>query len=243
MDRLKINATAKKHEILCAALLSRYIFPQETLFVGDDGATRLPDIYTDNKRLGIEAVQMENAVDLDIKYIGKAMEDNKGDFAAVQRFCNEKYKNLYDLTEFEGKVACITDNLGSHSRDWMKCTYRQESYKKLSKLNKGNYSGIHGEMDLCVTMTARRKSVYDANLLTYEYMLCKVDVPKTFDKIFIVTTDCIFVVKPNNITEITPIVGHNCIVDFSIQGNDYLEEVPIDYNATAKTVFRLLRCP
>ena len=62
-------------EIFCANALKETFLPDNIWTVGDDeGRHNLPDLYTEDKQIGIEIVQMEQDCDLDVKYVWDEME-------------------------------------------------------------------------------------------------------------------------------------------------------------------------
>lgn len=222
---IKINSTAKQPEINAAQILEYCVFKDAALVVGDQSELKLPDIYTEDLLIGIEVVQMEKAEDLDTKYIWNEIKKNNGNFALTKKFCDENYPNKYHLEEYNGKVFCFMTKGGSHSIDWMKPIYDREINKKLKKLNNGNYSGIKREIDLCISIVYRAKRLYDAKLITYSYKQIAKNYKDSYDKLYIIESDKIFIVYPNRIQNINPIYYHNCICDFEIKGENFIEEI------------------
>ena len=235
---LKILSSAKRPEIICALALSENIFSKNNFIVGDENE-KLPDIYNIKKTHGIEVVQIERACDFKINRLWKLYEKYEGDYYKIKQECDSKYPNEYVLTEDNGKLVAFSTNEGAHRIDWMANTYYEEIYKKLTKLNNGNYSNISEKMDLCVSIIYRRKDVYDINLILYEYLKCLKNFTLGFDEIYIITSQKIFIIKPNQIHSITPIYWQNSIVDFEIRGNDYLHELEYNYNETIEKTNQL----
>ena len=95
----------------------------------------------------------------------KTLQREKICYYKIKQECDSKYPNEYVLTEDNGKLVAFSTNEGAHRIDWMANTYYEEIYKKLTKLNNGNYSNISEKMDLCVSIIYRRKHVYDINTL------------------------------------------------------------------------------
>ena len=95
----------------------------------------------------------------------KPCKEKKICYYKIKQKCDSKYPNEYVLTEDNGKLVAFSTNEGAHRIDWMANTYYEELYKKLTKLNNGNYSNISEKMDLCVSIIYRRKDVYDINTL------------------------------------------------------------------------------
>ncbi len=222
---LIINPTAKQPEIYAAKVLKYCIFSDTVLVVGDQTKLKLPDIYSEDLSIGFEVVQMEKDEDLDTKYIWEKIERNNGNFALTKKFCDEKFPDKYILGEHDGKVRYLRTNGKSHSIDWMKPIYDREINKKLIKLNNDNYSGITNEINLCISIVHRAKTLYDAELIAYSYKQAVKNYEKTFKKLYIIESDKIFIIHTDKIENIKPIIWQNCICDFEITGKDYIEEI------------------
>ena len=95
----------------------------------------------------------------------KPCKEKKICYYKIKQECDSKYPNEYVLTEDNGKLVAFSTNEGAHRIDWMANTYYEEIYKKLTKLNNGNYSNISEKIELCVSIIYRRKNVYDINTL------------------------------------------------------------------------------
>ena len=158
------NKSDKWAEVFCAYAINNYLFKDKDFFVGDCSEKHFPDIYDSSLSLGIEVVQLEKNSDLDSKYVWRAYKDYGGDYNKIVRYCNDKFKDVYDLTNYNGKLGAFSTNDGPHNIDWMKDIYLKNIRNKLSKLNKGNYSGVQKKF-LCTSIIQRAKDIYDVNLI------------------------------------------------------------------------------
>lgn len=224
--------SAKRPEIICYFALNEYYFNDDTLVVGDEAnkKLKLPDIHNTNNTYGIEVVQLEKDCDFKINRVWKLYEKYNGDYDKIKSDCDLLYPNEYILTEYNGLLGSFYTNGGAHSIDWMKDVYKEEIDKKLVKLNNGNYSSINGNISLCISILQRRKRLYDVNLILYQYFEVVKNHKKGFDKIFVLTSDKMYILKPENVKNIQPKIWQNCIVDFDIEGNEYFVELDYDYN-------------
>lgn len=231
------NKTASWIEVFCAYSISNNIYPNEPLVVGDCSNEHLPDIYNIQKTLGIEIVQLEKDCDLDTKYVWNSYIEHDGNFEKIKEFCDSKYPNTYNLTEIDGKLGCFSTTEGAHSIDWMKEIYSKNLNNKLRKLNAGNYSGITKNIELCVSIIHRRKSLYDVLFILYLYLESAKQYENKFNKIIVITSTKLYVLEPHKVTNIHPIVYQGVICDFMVTGTDYLKTFDFDYNSSHKLTF------
>lgn len=239
MCDIKILSSAKRPEIFCAYTLLTCVLCCSDYVVGDIAKEKLPDIFSVDKKHGIEIVQAEKECDFKIDRIWKLYNRFNGDFIEIKKFCDAKYPNEYILQEFNGKVGSFSVNEGAHSKDWMKDIYRGEIRKKLKKLHEGYYAGITGEMDLCVSIIQRSKDEYDAKLVLYQYFELFNKYNKGFNKIFVITSSNIFIFELEKIKGISPIYYQDCIVDFNILGENYCLKLNYDYNDVIEKVYKV----
>ncbi len=236
--------TTRPSEIFCAHVLHDYVLSSDSIIVGDDSKLHLPDIYNTVHTLGIEVVQIDEDVDLDLKKIVNESEKYDFDYDSVLNFCNEQYPNKYYLHENHKKVASITplpdrDKNGVeiiHQTGYMQQKYKKELHKKLQKLNKGNYSGVSTEIDLCISIVQRLKTRDDALLILYVYcnLIKREEFQKTFRRIFVITSQEVFTLLPENVKKIK---YEN--FNFSIQGERYIESKPYDFERCHKYAFNI----
>lgn len=236
---MRILSSAKKPEIFCAYVLTKYVFYSNDYVVGDIAKEKLPDIFSIDKKHGIEVVQAEKECDFKIDRVWKLYKKFNGDFIKIKKFCDTNYPNEYILLELDGKVGSFSINEEAHSKDWMKDIYKEEIRKKLKKLNEGHYSGIIEEIDLCISIIQRSRDEYDAKLVLYQYFELFDKYNKGFNKIFIITSSNIFICELKNIKWISPIYYQNCIVDFNILGENYCLKLDYDYNDEIKKVYKV----
>ena len=226
---MKILKTAKKAELFCAYVLEDCILQDGEYIVGDIEKDKLPDIYSEDKKHGIEVVQAERENDFKLDDVCRYCENNEYNYAKVNPWCEKKYPEKYYMSETNGKINMITGKEGAHKIDWMKDIYENEIRQKLIKLNKGNYSGITGKVDLCISIVHRLKDEYDAKLILFVYISIVRKFSKFFDKIYVITSSSIFILNPNNIKNIQPICESNCITNFDVTGDGYIKEIKYNY--------------
>ena len=222
--------SAKRPEIICYFALNEYYFNDDTLVAGDESnkKLKLPDIYNTNYTYGIEVVQLEKDCDFKTNRLWKLYKKYNGDYDKIKRDCDSLYPNEYMLKEKNGLLGSFSTNSGAHSSDWMKDIYKEEIDKKLTKLNNGNYSSINGSISLCTSILQRSKELYDVNLILYQYFEVVKNHEKGFDKIFVLTSNKMYILKPENVKNIQPRFEKNCIFDFDIDGKEYIVELDYD---------------
>lgn len=195
VKNVKILNNARPSEILVAHFLGHFIFKEMDLIVGDSPC--IPDIYNSNRTLGVEVVQIELESDLDKKKIARFAESGV-EFKEVVSLVNEKYRNhKYRVCNVNGK-AC-----GIISEDFLFRTRKlfniiDKSLKsKNQKLEKGNYSNITGEIDLCLVNMYRNFG--DREI---EYILTKCnDLKMSFKRIFVLLRSKLVVIENGRIRE------------------------------------------
>lgn len=220
---LSIDNRAKPPEIKCAKILVDFILPQDDWIVGDNEKDHLPDLYNRSRTHGIEVVQMEVDSDLDRKYVWNAMINSHNDFQKVKLYCDQYFPGQYHIAEYNGKVRSISSTEGAHYVDWMKEIYIRLLQKKLEKLNRGNYGGINGQIDLCISIDSRAKDQYDALLVTYCYWQLKEQYRDVFKKLFVIENEDVFVIDPTKFRNMVAI-GDECIHNFQIEGDDDIKQ-------------------
>ena len=226
---MNILKTAKHEELFCAFALEPYLFQDDEFTVGDIEKEKLPDIYRNDKSYGIEVVRCE--ADSDFKQVGvcKYAYQNDYDYQKVKTWCEKRFPSMYNISEIDGKIGLLYGTGGAHKVDWMKENYEEQIIKKLNKLNNCNYSGITGDIGLCISIIHRHKDEYDAKLILFVYINIIERYNKYFDKVYVITSSSIFLFNPDNVKKITPIYNGDCIVDFEIIEKDYIKEIRYDY--------------
>ncbi len=214
--------TNKNHEIIAAQILSDAIYPDKAFVVKDDGGKKLPDMYTEDLSLGIEIVQLERDIDLDMKYVHKKWIEERGDHKKLLNFCKKEYPGRYSLQEKDGvtvSIALLEED--AHAVDCMFENYQRNIRKKLVNLEKGNYAGINGKMCLAVCVWQRLTSLYDAKLVLYVYM--KQNRAIDYEDVYVITSEKVFALYPKRVISIEPIISEGCIYDFKMQGENCIE--------------------
>lgn len=223
------NKSNKWAEVFCAYAINNYIFKDKDFTVGDCTEKHLPDIYDNSLSLGVEVVQLEKASDLDLKYVWKAYNDYDGDYYKILNFCNKKYNGTYKLTNYNGKMGSIKTKNGAHDNDWMKDIYTRNINTKLSKLNKGNYSGVK-EKFLCASIIQRAKDLYDVNLILYIYLSYRKKFCDGYDGLIVVTSEKLYIINLKNIEDFPFCLSQNIISQININGENYLNIIDYDFD-------------
>lgn len=225
-----VNNNAKLMEVFCAYAIKEVLFCNETFVAGDLPQEHIPDIYNIEKTLGIEVVQLEQACDLDTKYVWAEYEKCDGNYGKIKEFCDEKFPGRYELMEYAGKLASFSPFVGAHSVDWMSEINIRNLNNKLKKLNRQNYSGISGQLFLCASITQRARTIYDALLVLYNLWQASAQYTARFDKLIVVTSSHVYLFDLNKIREISPIKNGKIIYNIQVEGDNYSTIYEYDYN-------------
>lgn len=176
---LNISKNAKPPEILAAHFLQYYFFPNIELIVGDDD--KLPDIYKPDKTMGIEVVQCGVESDLDMKYLVKKCKECDSDYHAVMNYANENYAwHNYSACNIDGKAVSFVSHNFLHRTKSLYKAFSDNLYKKYLKLQKENYSGIKGDINLCLVNFHRACGCAELDFI----MSCCMELDHKFEKRF-----------------------------------------------------------
>lgn len=99
-----------------------------------------------------------------------------------------------NLTVIDNKIASSSIIECGHSLDWMLENYKDTIDKKLSKLNNGNYS-LCKNVSLIILNLERINSLFSAKQVQKAYLEVKNNHVLTFDNIYYITTDGIYVIN------------------------------------------------
>ncbi len=201
-QKIVIDKSAKRTEILMAYFLHKKYFLNEKLFVGDESG-KYPDIRTKDNSLGIEVVQAEQAEDFAANLIWTKFDEYHGDADKLTHYIRKKLSH-YEVKLFvnNGKVEAWTTNDLGHSAYYSKRLFFTIINKKLEKLNSGNYSNINGEIDLAIISVFRSRSDKHAREIFEEYQKIKGYYKLNFNKIFVLFTDAFYIIDENKIEKI-----------------------------------------
>ena len=224
---------AREEELFCTYAL-KSAFGLKKLYVGDD--TGLPDIFLEDRSLGIEVVQAEKEIDHKQNSLMVNLKKNNFEYAKFSKYPLEEEKEEENppppisLVVKDGKVKRIKTSEGAHPVDWLLPEYEQRLRSKLEKLNTGNYARVAGGMALCVLSRNRIKDLFDFLLLLYQYSKIKHEYEKKFDEIYFITSEAVFTWKNTEHIEITPRMSNGIIFDFDRGESFRFEKIEYDYN-------------
>lgn len=207
----------REDELLVKNVLEYFVYGRHSLEVGDNYALLLPDIYTKNHDVGIEVVNAELYVDQRKKsFLEYYLENNYTEkqkqilrmLANAQAFDipaklwlktligEEKYKQYQDYVAFAKKKGDLHKDVlqGKKITELETSIFKKRVQKKIEKLLQGNYNGCQ-HVNLCVTAWKRpRGQAYvEQNIKMLEEL--QQQYGKTFERIFLIELDGIYVYK------------------------------------------------
>ena len=163
--------------------------------------------------------------------IGDSEKDHLPDLYTANHEYGLEVIQLEKQKDFRPVSNPSEDNELFHSIDWVTQEYFNGLKKKHEKLNSGRYSGIHGDVDLCVCAIKRATTIFYPKLILYLYRdICDKYQGKKFKKIFFISSTNVFVIHPDKISKIAPVKTNKIIYDFEIEGNDYLQKQEYEIN-------------
>ena len=189
---LFVNQKSVKYpELLTAVVLSQTFYKDISLYVGDK--TKVTDIYSRGKTIGIEVVQSEYTSDFLLSSFSNL----------YQREMEQKGKAI---PKRKAKVLSWSYN-SDLDDDIVMEQFRTRIVDKLGKLNNGNYSKIKSEVNLAVLSYMRVKSKEDAQnfIDAYREESCKFE--REFNKIFLIFSTGIYYLEDDEIVAYAEFMG------------------------------------
>lgn len=174
MGNVEINKTARREEIFAYTVLAKKIFHDKKVLIGDNLTSNCPDVYSEDKAIGLEVVTCET-------------------FNTYKQVESLKLGNVY-------KRACPTDefrakkivqlNLGIPEEEEYYNLFESALISKLDNLNSKWYKGCQ-KLYLAIVSTAEKNFKID-----YSYMekLSKhifSQYEKTYEKTFLIIDNSI----------------------------------------------------
>lgn len=185
-----------RNEVLMTEIIDNFIHPG-TLILGDDGCSKLPDLYTEDRVNGFEIVQCDLDCDLDMKIIFRAIEKADGDYKKVREILKGSSTKDFDVDDYkftvmpDGRIGAFSHKEFFRGYRYLDDTRKKTFEKKLCKLNNGNYSGCE-KVSLIISSIGRQRGRLDAELTFNIYQEVLKNFVKTFDNIFLVTTSGVY---------------------------------------------------
>lgn len=159
MKDLIVKPNAKQEEINAYVILKEYLFKGKTTVIGDSFLSKLPDIYTEDKSIGVEVTSCEHISQYLKENYKKKIEVKKEIGAIIKQYdaLSLKDKNILFNEEFEKVLAnkikkikhytnCKSINLIIVSDNENKNFIRRESlskiYEKLVEKYKIKYDNL-----------------------------------------------------------------------------------------------------
>ena len=163
--------------------------------------------------------------------IGDSEKEHLPDLYTSAREYGIEVTQLEKQKDFIPMLITAEDDELFHSTDWLKTEYFDGLKKKHKKLNNDNYSGISGDVDLCVCAIRRAHRVFNPMLILYLYKdICKQNSNKKFKKIFYISSKSVFLIVPDKVSKIIPIKSGETIYHFKIEGSGYVHEWKYEIN-------------
>ncbi len=191
------------NEKQCFNLINKYIFPKTNLIHGDSQKERLPDIYSQDKKIGIEVTYSELTIDhLQTKLFEYCTKDNvtlhmckdkRNEYDNIKEFKFilqrnirlaevEEEAHLFRIVELNGELAGIMPIENARKVDYSSDIFKERLFDKLEKLQKGNYNGVK-QVYFCVSSAFRAKDMYEVEQFINIYKEAKEqEAEKTFFK-------------------------------------------------------------
>ncbi len=191
---LYVNSkTVKYQELLVAVILSKTFYETTDLYVGDK--EKITDIYTRDKKLGIEVVQAEYHSDFLLESYSKLLANKSSTPPPSKANVSSKAKVLSWSYETDVDNEIVIQQ------------FRERVKDKLNKLNHGNYAKIKNEVNLALLSYLRVKDEGDAKAFVNVYKENVKDVEKSFNKIFLIFSTGIYYLMDDNIVAYKEFVG------------------------------------
>lgn len=201
-------------EILVKNLVKHYHFKNDNLLVGDNFEEGLPDIYSLDKRLGIEVVEAE--LEIDYRYNNELIPNCLGKSGSLEKCLEIKNKlenslkhlkdqfgfskgsDLFNVVHNDRVVLSVSTNeMNSRNVDYANKYFEKKILSKIKKSKNGNYKGIQGDKYLALFSISRSKGPYESKNV---FKLFKEHNDNTFSGLIVVFS-CLLQIYVNDIEE------------------------------------------
>lgn len=135
---------ACKEELYAYLMLRKHIFNNKHVIIGDEGQNGLPDIYSDDFKIGLEVTVAEEASSFEIicKFFGSVTQSNF-DKNNLKFISNKNYSHLKLANISKKQKLRMRKKVEDMSLDGILDSFAQILHKKLVKLNtKSVYSKV-----------------------------------------------------------------------------------------------------
>jgi hypothetical protein len=126
IDMIKLSEKAliipdeMRNEVLIGIILNKFVFENKDFIIGDDPKNRLTDMYTTDKKIGVQITQTELDCDLDAKIIGKLNEKVNGNANLLR----EEIRRVY--SKYNGTIVDENNKVIGWNSE--KCKVRTTGY-------------------------------------------------------------------------------------------------------------------
>ena len=178
ITRTEKSKNDNRNTVAVSLVLSKYVFKDRDLIRGEK--KKLPDIYTSDKSLGIELVNIKLTREHAFGKIARKV------FNREVLVTDEKLKK--DAAKFGVKIGCLEDGslrcgiseIIPNFQEVIKSIFKDNLENKLGKLNNGLYDGIDGEMYLSMAHTETPNAEYVVELVAE---ICK-EIASKYKRLF-----------------------------------------------------------
>ena len=204
-DETTRNNSTVRSEVLAGVIINKYIYNNDTLYVGTNPDRKLPDIHNLSNSIGFEVVNCESQDDFlhtdAIKELIK-IDYNYDEYIKIKTANPEHIFNKIDLnlSIMDNKIVASSIKGYGHNINWMVNNYRKTINKKLYKLNNGNYEACPNT-SLVILNLARATDSINANQVQHCYFEEAQHFDLKFDCIYFITISGIYVISNNEIIE------------------------------------------
>lgn len=191
-------------EVFAKNVLQEFYYKNKKLYLGDNYNLRLPDIYDKTKTIGIEVGQAELVEDFLIEAINNEIYKNKCGLLnskKLQQSLNSFYnkplikKHLKILSLPKTDVVAFFPTPKARKFKVEVPVFVNLIKEKIERAQKGNYKGCK-EINLCIVSIYR---IRDLPLVKKIAKELKQINQTEFNKIFIILSSSLFVIKDNKI--------------------------------------------
>lgn len=137
------NSSKARSEVLSALFIENIFYNDETLIVGTNPNSHLPDIHNSDNSLGFEVVrcvcEKEREIERDAKLVNKYYNEKEYREETLKNIRKNIQPKIFYFDMVSGSVT-MRYKPTALSNDWILPIFENELKKKLNKLNNGNYS-------------------------------------------------------------------------------------------------------